>query len=130
MGVSFSRIAAALDPKLELALGLLQDQIQHSFSNVPDAATDGITRQNSASGPFTYTPKDTDKHVVCITGGGPITVALPTPAAKRLLNVIANGPGSVIVKRADGKPCSFGGVKVLKDAAQLFVADGVDWYLG
>lgn len=124
--VHFSRVATH-DPVIEQ----LQKELERCFSNIPAPVTDadGIVRIDNASGAKTYTVTDADKHVVCITNGGPLTVALPAPTAKRVIGILANGPHQATVQRADGKDCSFGPSKALDNAASLFVADGVDWYL-
>lgn len=126
MAIDYSRVATS-DPVLKQ----VQDEVARSFSNVPDPVTaaDGIVRIDTASGTRTYSVKAADVHLVCITNGGPLTVALPSPGTKRLLGVIANGANAVTVQRSDGKTCSFGQSKTLTNAASLFVADGTDWYL-
>ncbi len=128
MAVEYSRVPVK-DPELDK----VQTEIKRSFQSIPapDNASDGIVRVDTASGTRTYTVKDTDQHIVGITNGGPLSVALPNPKDnKRTLGVIGSGANKVTVQRSDGKAMSFGQVKELQDAASLFTSDGTDWYLG
>jgi hypothetical protein len=119
-----------LDSKTAEVAAQVQTEVERSFSSIPDSVPDGITRIDNASGARTYTVVDTDRHVVCITNGGPLTVSIPTPATKRTLGIIANGPNPVTVQRSDGAQMSFGASVTLANEASLFVSDGTDWYLG
>jgi hypothetical protein len=125
VAIKYSRVSTK-DPELQQ----VQVEVERGFSQVPEPEPDGIVRIDTASGTKTYTVKDTDKHVVCVTIAGPLTVGLPAPSTKRVIGVLANGANTATVQRQDGKVCSFGASKALANAAALFVADGVDWYLG
>ena len=132
MAVQFSRITPKLEDKQVVdALGQLQTEIERGFSHSePSAGPDGIVRVDTAAGLKSYSVKDNDQHVVAITNGGPLTVALPNPSASRVLGVIGSGANACTVQRSDGKLTSFGASKSLTNAAAVFVADGTDWYLG
>lgn len=115
--------------KVQTNIAALGQSIPSPEETVQAAISLGIV---TVKGPKTYMVGDTDRHVVCYTVGGPVTVALPSPSVPRALGVLctvaASGAGQVTVQRKDGQPSNFGS-QVLLDpgSARVFVADGKNW---